>query len=208
MIHSSRRLRGNFNKGRSLFAVLLPAILMITCAPMTTSFYRPDAQDGRVVRGQCPPVHSFILFERNNVIVAAKASYPSEDQIIVTVTFEVPENNVVHLIDKTVEVSTPSQGTFKGVLSGYIWTSPGRTSDFQSEMPLTGKTKKNLFLDQVTFYGVTEHAYYAFNASLSMPFTEMFLLRLPRFLVNNIEVELPLINFRHTSESYIGSLNC
>jgi len=189
------------------FTALCATLLSVACAPMTTSFYRPEAPGGRVVLAHCPPVRSFILLEHDGVILGARVSDASADGLSVTITFEVPVGKTVRLLDDVVEVFSPVMDTVTGVLTGSVWASPGRTRDFPLDAPMLGQTTPRLF-DQITAYGQTEHAYFIFDASLAVRPSELFSLALPGISVNDSDVTFPPITLRRDSKTYLGSLNC
>lgn len=186
----------------SVFVLFLAA-----CAPMSVSFYRPDAVHGKVVKAWCPPVHSIILFEVHEVVVGFEVSSSQENRVLVTMTLEIPEKNSVQLIDHSVEILSSTQARLRGDLSGRVWVSAGRTGEISLRTPMHGKTEKSLF-DQITRYGKTKHAYYFLRAEIAAVPFENLSLKPPRFLVNGMQVDLPVISFSRINESYIGSLNC
>lgn len=174
---------------------------------MSVPFYRPDAPPGKVVKAWCPPVHSVILFEVHDVIVGFELSSSQSDRVLVTIMFEIPENRSVQLIDRSVEITSSTQTSSKGDLSGHVWVSAGRTGEISLETPMQGRSEKRLFA-QITRYGKTTHAYYFLRADIVAAQSERYTLRPPRFLVNGMQVVLPVITFSRTTESYVGSLNC
>jgi hypothetical protein len=186
----------------SLFLLLLAA-----CAPISVSFYQPDAAHGKLVKAWCPPVRSVILFEVHDVIVGFEVSSPQENRILATMTFEIPEKHSVLLIEHSIEIQSPTQASSWGHLKGQVWISAGRTGEISLKTPMQGKTEEGLF-DQVTRYGKTKHAYYFLRAEFASIALEKLSLKPPMFVVDGIEVDLPDITFSKTSESYIGSLNC
>lgn len=183
-------------------------LLTAACAPFVTiDYFRPAAPEGEIARAHCPPVNSFILFKTEGVVVGAGHLRQSEGRISVLLTFEIPEGKSVALPQRTVELSTPSGDVHTGSLSGQLWA-PGPAVDHPPGLPMTGKTTKR-FLDQVTVYGTTEHAYYYFKATFPVQKEDSFQLKLPPFTVDGVEVELPAIRFVRDSEFFwILSLNC
>jgi hypothetical protein len=175
---------------------------------MVVHIYQPSAPGGVVLSAHCPPEpRSVIRFERDSILVSAKASYNSEyprrNGIGVRITFEVPEGKVVRLLDGVVEVSVPILGSFKGELSGPV--PPGT--------PMAGETTKNkrwgtLYDPPSAMFAMTNHASYYFKTFLSMPNSDTFTLKLPKFLINDVEVELPVINFNRNLDFYIAGINC
>jgi hypothetical protein len=185
-------------------------LLLISCAPaVTVQYYRPITTEGAVVNAHCPPVDSFVLFEEHNIIVGAQVVFSDKGKLSSTITFEVPKDKTVQLLDQNVLINTPSQGLSKIRLSGYTWVGPGRTSEFFPENPLVGKTKKKLLLKQVTLYGTTNHAYYVFYASVDVLKPEQVSIKIPKFSVNDFEVELPEIKFDWSSKYFpVYPANC
>jgi len=189
-------------------AVVLPSLILLTaCAPMTVNYYLPDAASGEVVKAWCPPVHSFILVESHDVVVGFKVSSSIKNQILVTITFEIPEKHNVQMVDRFVEIHDLSGVGSKGKLSGRTWVSAGRTAEIPLDTPMLGKTRKRLF-DQTTLYGKTEHAYFILRAEMGVDPSQKFSLKPPVFLVSGVRVDLPVIIFIKTKETFIGSINC
>lgn len=190
--------------------VWLVLLSMVSCAPaVTIPYYRPVAAGGTVVNAHCPPVDSFVLFEEHDIIVGAHAAFSEEGRLSATITFEVPKGKTVRLLDQDLWVNIPSRGSSKVKLSGYIWTGAGRTSDFSPATPLIGETGKKLFLKQVTLYGTTNHAYYMFYATLDVSEPEPIMLKIPKFSVGDIVVELPEVKFEWSSKFFsVYPFNC
>ena len=186
----------------SLFLTLLSA-----CAPMTVTYYQPDAASGRVVKAWCPPVRSYVLLDVRDVTVGFNVSSPRKDRVQVTITFEVPAKHTVQMIDRFVEIRSPSGVTAKSELFGRQWVSAGRTGEIPLDRPMEGGTTKKVF-DQTTPYGKTEHAYFFLRADIDVAPAGSFLLKPPRFFVDGKEVDFPAITFIKTEETYLGSLNC
>ena len=178
------------------------------CAPISTELYRPEATGGRVVKAHCPPVNSFILFERSDVIIGIRASQTSEDQASVTVTFEVPKDQTVELKGQLAAVLLDGREFSRSTLTGRKWIALGRTAEIPENAPMIGKTEKKLFFKQTTLYGTTDHAYFFFTTTLAIKNPSIFEVRLPAILINGVEVNLPNIVFKKRTASYIGSLNC
>ena len=194
----------------SFLAILLLALLTVACYPGTISYLHPSALEGKLVSAHCPPAKSVLLFEKQGVVVGvrATASFSREDQVDVAITFEVPEDKTVQLIDNHIEAYVGSQKISEAKLSVLVWKSRFKTADFSPDSPLIGKTERSLFFEQVTMYGTTEHAYYIFKTSLTVPESETFMLKMPGFLVDNVKVELPIVKFMKTEEFAIQPLNC
>lgn len=190
-----------------LFAI---SALLLTagCAPFVTiDYYRPEAPEGEVVRAHCPPVNSFILFKNQGVLVGVGHLRQSENRLSIVLTFEIPEGKSVTLPRRTAELSTPSGHVHTGSLTGHLWA-PGPVVDLPPDWPMTGRTTRK-FLDQVTAYGTTEHAYYFFRVTFPAQKEVSFELKLPPFAVDGVEVVLPAVRFVRDSEFFwILSLNC
>lgn len=190
-----------------LATVSLSLMLMTACAPITETYFRPDAASGKIVKAWCPPVQSFILFETHNLTVGFNISSPQKDRALVTITFEIPEKYNVQMIDRFVEIHGASGINLKGELLGHTWVAAGRTAEISLDMPMQGDTKKRMF-DQTTLYGKTEHAYFFLRAEMAVVHAEKFFLKPPMFLVNGVNVDLPMITFIKTKETFVGPLNC
>ena len=147
------------------------------------------------------------MFDVHDVIVRFEISAIQQNHVLATMTFEIPEKHSVQLIDHFVEIHSSTQASSQGDLSGRVWVSAGRTGEISLNTPMYGKTEKRVF-DQITRYGKTKHAYYFLRAEAAAIPLEKLSVKPPRFLVNGMQVELPVITFSRTSESYIGSLNC
>lgn len=193
-----------------ILGVYLVMLLIVSCAPaVTVQYYRPISSEGEVVNAHCPPVDSFILFEKHDIIVGVHAAYNEAGKVTATMTFEVPQDKTAKLFDQHIEIHIPSQGSSKVRLSGYTWIGPGRTSDFSPETPLIGKTKKSFLLKQVTLYGTTNHAYYVFSASIDILKPEQITIIAPRFSVDGFNVELPKIKFEWSNKYFpVYPANC
>jgi hypothetical protein len=141
------------------------------------------------------------------VIVGFKVSSPLKDRMLVTITFEIPENHNVQLMDRFVEIHGLTGDSSTGKLSGHTWVAAGRTAEVPLDMPMQGYTKKRVF-DQTTLYGKTEHAYFILRAEMIAAQSEKFSLKPPVFFVDDIQVDLPVIIFVRTKETFVGALNC
>ena len=191
----------------TLAATSLSLMLLTACAPMTVTYYRPDATFGKIVKAWCPPVHSFILMETHDVIVGFKVSSSQKDQVLVTITLEIPEKHKVQLMNRFVEIVGPTGVSLKSELYGHTWVGVGRTAEFPLDMPMQGSTQKKMF-EQTTLYGKTEHAYFFLRADMAAVQSEKFSLKPPVLLVDGIQIHLPVITFIRTEETFVGSLNC
>jgi len=197
-------------KNMNVLGTSLMLLSLISCAPaVTVQYYRPSSIEGVVVNAHCPPVDSFVLFEEHDIIIGAQVVFSEKGKVSTTITFEVPKDKTVRLLNKDVRINMPSQGLSKVRLSGYTWTGPGRTSDFSPETPLVGATKKNFLFKQVTLYGTTNHAYYVFHASIDVLKPEQVIIKIPKFSVDGSEVELPEIKFDWSSKFFnVYPANC
>jgi len=195
------------HRGRSLFVVSVLILLITGCVVnIPKTFYRPAAPGGTVVRAMQPRTTSVILFERQDVIVGVNTTYDYKNQLYVSISFEIPNDKVVQLLENTVEVSVASKEMRKSKLSGRIWTGAGRTKDFPLKTPMVGRDK-GWSLGTAKGYGNTKYAAFFFNALLfTAPEAETFEIKIPRFLVNNIESVLPIIEFTLDSENLWTSL--
>ena len=203
-------MKNTFLHSRKVWGICLIMLSLVSCAPaVTVEYYRPIVVRGEVVNAHCPPVYSFVLFEENDIIIGAHVAFSEKGQLSSTITFEVPKDKIVRLLDHDIWFDTPSHGLSKVKLSGYIWTGPGRTSNFSPETPLRGETKKKLFFKQITSYGTTQNAYFVFYASIDMFKPEQVTIKIPRFSVDNVVVELPEIKFKLSSKYFpIYPANC
>ncbi len=193
--------------GKNIYVLLL-ALVMVSCAPTTTTFYRPAALDGKVVSAHCPPVESFILFETQGVLLGSKASRAGNGLITMTITFEIPKDRTVTLLDQEIFSIQDDHMFASGKLRGHFWVSAGRTKEFSAATPMPGRTEKKLFFKQITLYGTTQHAYYFFTAQLAVPDQESFTIKLPNYSIDGIEVISPKIRFTQDTLEYMGPLNC
>ena len=194
---------------RTRFALFGLVLLTVACAPVMLEFYRPSAPEGEVVRSGCPPGQRYILFKSHDVTIGATLG---------RIAFEVPEGKVVILLDQEVEASARARGTWKSRLApGIVWP-PGsfQPRHIQPDQPLMGITSKHTtawwpFSGTPTPWGNSRHAYYQFEFS-ALPaeakVSEPHVIRLPKFSVNHIVVELPPITFTPDSELAIVGLNC
>jgi hypothetical protein len=195
---------------KAIFLCLLLFMLFISsCFPMTETFYRPSASEGSVVKQYCPPVESVLLIERRGVIISisASASFTKTDQVNVIIGFEVPEGMIVTLTDQKIASLAGDQVFASSDLTGRVWVSRGHTGEFLPDSPMIGKKQKR-FLWPGTYYRKTDHAYYWFSASLTVPDPDIFLIELPTISINEIPMQLPLIKFRRDKQTIIATLNC
>jgi len=153
-----------------------------------------------------------ILFERQGVIVGVNTFYESiqhgypTNKLYADISFEIPEGEVVQLVQHHVEVSAPSKDSWKSELSGKVWTGPGRTENFSRDAPMIGKNKAWRF-GTAQGYGNTKHAAFFFSALLFEGFElETLEMNIPKFLINDFEVALPMITLKLNSEDIWTSL--
>lgn len=191
----------------SLTVAAVLMMLMTACLlKIPTSYYRPEALGGKVVRTMEPRTNSAILFERQGSIIGINTSPNDKGQLYVSISFEIPDDKVVQLLEQHVVVSVPSKGIWKSKLSGLIWTGLGRTEGFPLDAPMIGMNSGWRF-GTATGYGNTKYAAYFFKALLFPSQEEKtFEIKMPKFLMNNTEVELPQIRFILDSEDLWTSL--
>lgn len=193
--------------GKILATAALAIALLTACAPMSSTFYRPNPELGRVVKAWCPPVQSVMLVDTHGVTVGFELYPIQEGMIQARISFEISDKHSVQLVDRFIEVTNSNQRSAKGHLSGRVWASPWRTEEMPLDAPMNGKTEMGFF-GQTTRYGRTKHAYYFLQADISMTHADYLVLKPPRFLVDGVAVDLPPIAFTRTTEFYISSLNC
>jgi hypothetical protein len=173
---------------------------------ITTPYYLPAAPGGTVVRTMQPRTNSAILFERQGVIIGVNTTTDDKDQLYVSISFEIPDDELVQLLERHIEVSIPSKDVWESELSGWVWTGPGRTKDFPLDAHMIGKNSASRF-GTANGYGNTTYAAYFFKALLFAARSEKtFKIVMPKLLVNNIEAELPKIEFTLESEDLWTSL--
>ena len=152
-----------------------------------------------------PRTNSVILFEQHGVVVGVNTVF-HVDRVDASISFEAPEGRTVQLLAHQIEVSVAPGNTWNSKLSGHVWTGPGRTSDFPVDAPMIGKNGA-WRLGVARGYGNTKHAAFFFKAPLfATPGPETFAMKMPRFRVDNVEVDLPLIEFTLGSEDLWTSL--
>jgi hypothetical protein len=151
-----------------------------------------------------------LLFDRDAVVIGTRVSW-WEEQMAVTMTFEVPEGRTVNLLGGQVGVHSPGGVAASAELTGYLRVGMGATTDFPPDFPLVGKTQRWRVrpFQQITHYGTTKHAYFWLGARVGIPESERFTVVLPAFTINGVESKLPEIEFRLDTEfHWIYSLNC
>ncbi len=204
--HNYLILPQGYRAGISLIVIALAIALISSCVVNTpTPYYRPEAADGSVVRAMQPRTKSAILFDREGVIIGFNTAYTYEHALSASISFEVPEGKVVQLVEHNLEVQVNS-ASFNSALSGKIWTGPGRTTNFPLNTPMIGKNAGKKF-GTATGFGNTDNAAYFFTASLfTKPAPKAFKIKIPKFLINNTEVDLPIVSLKLDSEDLWTSL--
>lgn len=188
---------------RCWFAAFILTLLTVACAPGMVGFYLPSAPDGKVIRNGCTHQRT-VVFERHGVIIGVAMG---------RLSFGVPEGKVVILIDQEAGVSTREGGTRKAKLAPGIEWPPGafQPRHVGPDKPLTGLTSKAAwwpFSGSPTPWGNSRDAFFSFGFPVSPLKATTYVLRLPRFSVNDIVVELPPVTFIQDSEFGILPLNC
>ena len=184
------------------------AALFLFCATsvagcvVTTDFYFPSAQDGRAQKAHCPPVHSFILFDRKGAIIGVQNSRAATGELKITLTFEIPQDVTIQLASPEIlvqDVMDDEASGVRGVLSF--------NEDLAWDSKLSGSTKKR-FWEQITYYGTTELAYYVLRAEVEFAESLSHRVTLPALLINGELMQLPVITFNLESESWLSGGNC
>jgi hypothetical protein len=193
---------------RNRLLIVLLASSLAGCAPfVTTPYYRPQAVEGRTTEATCPGVSSIWLFERDGVVVGSRAT-KHNDGLSIHMTFEVSEGNSAKLLSQSVEVVTPDGMVRKGLLSGSVMVSHGRTREIEAGELLKGASRSLFGAGYAPYYRIRNELYW-FTASVDVANPEEFVVRLPPFIVNGVEQSVPEIVFRSDSEfHWIESLNC
>ncbi|GIX29420.1 MAG: hypothetical protein KatS3mg123_3301 [Burkholderiales bacterium] len=164
------------SSGKMLATAAVAMALLTACAPMSSTFYRPDPGLGRVVKAWCPPIQSVILVETRGVTVGFELYPIQEGVLLARISFEIPDKHSVQLVDHFIEVGSPNQRSAKVHLSGHVWASPWRTEEIPLDAPMNGRTETGLF-GQTTRYGRTKHAYYLLQADISMTHADQLVLK-------------------------------
>ncbi len=201
---------------RCLLQTRMTVLALITattlaCVPfVTTTYYRPEAPEGRIARAHCPSLPAFVLFDQDGIVVGARVSW-WEEQMAITMTFEVSEGRTVNLLGGQVRIHSPGGVAASGELTGHMWVGLGATADFPPDFPLVGKTRRWRIgpFKQTTHYGTTKHAYFWFSAKVGIPESDRFTVALPAFTINGVESKLPEIEFRLSTQfHWIYPVNC
>jgi hypothetical protein len=192
-------LTNRFRKSISLIIIAAVLALISSCAvKYPVDYYHPEATGGKVVRTGQSRTQSAILFEQEGVIIGFHTSYYDE-KIHARISFEVPDDKVVQLVDQNVEVKV-NAATYRIVLSGSVWPEGwfSQPIDFPIFSPMIGKKAK---YGSVRGFGDTRNANFFVDGSIvTKPQPEAFQVKLPRFRINNVEVNLPVIRLKRASE--------
>ncbi len=183
-------------------ALFLLCAASVTGCVVTTDFYFPSAQDGRLQKAHCPPVNSFILFDRKGAIIGVQNSKGASGNLNIILTLEIPQGVTIQLVSPEILVRDPMDDKASGVV-----TSLSFNEDLSWDSKLTGSTKKR-FWEQITYYGTTEFAYYVLRAEVDLPESLSHQVTLPPLLVNGELIRLPEITFSRKSESWLSGGNC
>lgn len=219
----SARLRLNLSDGRplhwhcammrcaSVVTLMVMVLATVACAPVIISVYRPSASEGEVLNAHCPhEPRAVIRFERSGVLVSVWTSsyafYPPRDEIRVLIVFEVPQGKVVRLSNGVVEISVPSDSISKADLSGPV--RPGAPMVGDTTPPQSPRTWRLPYDPPQQWRALTHNASFGFTAFLPRPTSQTSVLKLPKFLVNDVEAELPLITLTRQTDWYIAGMNC
>ncbi len=189
-----------------LYLLMISTVFLTACiVNITTEYYRPSAPEGEVVRALEPRTNSVILFERQDTIIGINTWVDTND-LYATISFEVPDDTQVKLLDNHLIISLDSRASWERKLSGRVWSGPGRMKEFPIDNVMIGKSSVWRF-GTGKGLGQTSNAAYFFKALLfKKAENNSFKIRMPRFLVNNSEMRLPTIEFYLESEDLWTSL--
>jgi hypothetical protein len=189
--------------------VVTLGIALAGCVPFVTlPYYRPQAVEGRIAEANCPPAKSVWLFERDGIVVGARAEKRG-DGMSIHMYFDVPAGKSAKLLSPNVEATTPDGTVWKGELSGSVMVSHGRTRKLEPGELLTGASRGLFGAGYSPYVGATRNELYSFTACVNASHAEELVVRLPPFLVNGVEQSVPEIVFRSDSEfHWIMPLNC
>ena len=183
-------------------ALFLLCVTSVTGCVVTTDFYFPSAQDGRVQKALCPPVSSFILFDRKGAIIGVKSSTGATGNLNITLTLEIPQGVTIQLVSSDILVRDVMDDEASDMLASLSFN-----EELSWDSKLTGSTKKR-FWEQITYYGTTEYAYYVLRAEVDLPESSSHQVMLPPMLINGELIRLPEITFSPKSESWLSGGNC
>jgi len=195
----------------SVVTLIVMVLATAACAPRQISVYRPSASEGEVLGARCPAEpRAVIRFERSGVFVSVWTSsyaiHPPRDEIRVRIAFEVPEGKVVRLAHGVVEISVPSGSSSKAELSGPF--RPGAPMMGETTPPQSSRKWPLLYDPPQQIRALTHNASFWFTAFLPLPSSQTSALKLPRFQVNDVEAELPLITLTRQTDWYIAGMEC
>lgn len=170
--------------------VLAAALLALLTAGCTVAAGYSAAAPGAKSYGDVITNGTEFHFERQGVIVGATVSADS-----VRIAFEVPEGKVVKLLDKTVEISVAEHVAATGALKGWEAAGIFLDRDISPDAPMTGrKAKKNRDARVSQFWDcASDNNFFCFVTQVNMPESGSFTLKMPRFSVNGVAMELPPI---------------
>lgn len=197
---TQKRLNALATKAQFL-AIFIAAITLTGCvAYLTTPYYRPSAPEGRLRRAMQPATKSVIVFNRQGVLIGLNTAENSSNQLVATLSFEVPSNTTVQLQDRHLLLTLESGETQTCTLSGWIWTGPGRTAPFSPDSIMTGDSIAWRFGTAMGF-AESKYAAYFFAAPLfPMARHKAFRLTLPKVRIDRTEHMLPTVSFTLDSE--------
>jgi hypothetical protein len=182
--------------------LVLFCIASVTGCVVRTDFYFPSAQDGRIKKAHCPPVSSFILFDRKGAIIGVQNSKGATGNLKITLTLEIPQDVTIQLASREILVRDVTDGEASGVRGSLSFS-----EDLSWDSKLSGSTKKR-FWEQITYYGTTEFAYYVLRAEVDFPDSLSHRVTLPPLLINGDLIRLPVVTFSLKRESWLSGGNC
>ena len=197
----------NWTLFRLTFMILL-SILLVSCLyfPLITDCYRPKAPFGKLVKSE---VQAFLITEVDDVVIGFEA-FLLKDKVNISITFEIPENHSVKLIDDSVEIKELSGAVLnlklsgKNQISSASLTSIPYSVSVPLDTPMQGYTGSSTIF---TSYGKTKHAFYFFKADMPSINIDKFILKPPRLYINGVQVDLPDITFTKKKRLFILPLN-
>lgn len=186
--------------GLALAALAAIPLIASSCAMrVLTPYYRPAAPGGTVQRGIQPRTESVMTFQREGVVVGVCSNF-LVDRVDAVISFEVPDHKEVQLLEHHLQVSDSTGKAWTNELTGRSWTSPGRTAEIPLDASMVGGSDA-WRLGTAKGLGDTKFAAFFFTAPLfERPGPVSFTIKPPRFQINEVEVELPQINFTFDEE--------
>jgi hypothetical protein len=174
---------------------------------VTERYYRPEAAEGRRTDATCPPAPSVWLFDRDGVIVGARATRET-GAISIELTFEIPEGKLVQLVEDAIAVEIDGRSS-RAPLRGSTFVSWGKTREVAADESLEGASRHVFQSNYTPYYGVS-NAVYAYRATVETGTPpELLDVRLPKFRVNGAPRSLPDVRFQWDSVfHWIYGLNC